>query len=398
MEVVCLIPAYYEYYNPVKILSGRQALDNIPYELENLGCRRPIIITDKGIVEAGLVKTVLNAWAGSDLVVGALYDETPPDSSNVVVNQVAEIYRRNNCDSIVAVGGGSVLDTAKGVNIVITEETDDLMRFIGAERLRKKMRPFIAVPTTSGTGSEVTMVAVIANLEKKCKMAFTSYMLFPDVAVLDPRMTMTVPPHITAATGMDALTHAVEAYSCLQKNPLSDGYAVKAVDLIRQYLVRTVQNGKDEEARMAMANASLLAGCAFSNSMVGIVHSIGHACGGVCGVPHGVAMAILLPWGMEYNMKECAGYYAELLLALAGPEAYAQTAAEKRAGQSVAAVRQLNKTLNQLCGMPITLKDAGVKREQLPDIAKTAQGDGSLIFNRAEADFQDIMGILEAAY
>ena len=220
-----MIPAYYEYYNPVKILSGRQALDNIPYELENLGCRRPIIITDKGIVEAGLVKTVLNAWAGSDLVVGALYDETPPDSSNVVVNQVAEIYRRNNCDSIVAVGGGSVLDTAKGVNIVITEETDDLMRFIGAERLRKKMRPFIAVPTTSGTGSEVTMVAVIANLEKKCKMAFTSYMLFPDVAVLDPRMTMTVPPHITAATGMDALTHAVEAYSCLQKNPLSDGYA-----------------------------------------------------------------------------------------------------------------------------------------------------------------------------
>lgn len=149
---------------------------------------------------------------------------------------------------------------------------------------------------------------------------------------------------------------------------------------------------------MAMANASLLAGCAFSNSMVGIVHSIGHACGGVCGVPHGVAMAILLPWGMEYNMKECAGYYADLLLALAGPEVYARTAPDKRAGESVAAIRQLNSDLNQLTGMPITLKNAGVKREQLEEIAKTAQGDGSLIFNREEADFQDILGILEAAY
>lgn len=393
-----MIPAYYEYYNPVKILSGHKALDNIPFELEILGCRRPIIITDKGIVEAGLIKTVLDAWAGSDLTIGALYDETPPDSSNVVVNQVAEVYRYSNCDSIIAVGGGSVLDTAKAVNIVITEDTDDLMRFVGAERLRKRMRPFIAVPTTSGTGSEVTMVAVIAHLEKKCKMAFTSYMLFPDVAVLDPRMTMTVPPRITAATGMDALAHAVEAFSCLQKNPLSDGYAFKAIDLIRQYLIRVVKNGKDEAARMGMANASLLAGCAFSNSMVGIIHSIGHACGGVCGVPHGVAMALLLPWGMEYNMKKSADYYAALLLPLVGPEEYSRTAPEKRAEQSVAAVRQLNSTLNQLTGMPVTLKDAGVKKEQLEEIAKTAQGDGSLIFNPEEADFQDIMGILEAAY
>jgi len=393
-----MIPPYYEYYNPVKILSGRQALDNIPYELETLGCHRPILITDQGIIEAGLVKIVLNAWAGSRLTVGALYDQTPPDSSNEVVNQVAEIYRERECDSIVAVGGGSVLDTAKAVNIVITEETDDLMKFVGAERLRKKMRPLIAVPTTSGTGSEVTMVAVIAHHEKKCKMAFTSYTLLPDVAVLDPRMTMTVPPGITAATGMDALTHAVEAYSCLQKNPLSDAYACKAIDLIRQYLLRTVKNGRDEEARMAMANASLMAGCAFSNAMVGIVHSIGHACGGVCGVPHGVAMAILLPWGMEYNLDKCNPHYAELLLFLAGPEEYARTSPDKRASRSIEAVRQLNTALHQLTGMPITLKDAGVKREQLEEIARTAQGDGSLIFNPVEADFQDIMKILQSAF
>lgn len=391
-------PSYFEYYNPVKILSGHKALDNIPYELELLKAERPLVITDKGIVEAGLINILINAFKGSDMVIGVIYDGTPPDSSNLVVNEVAALYRENKCDSIIAVGGGSVLDTAKGVNIVITEGTDDLMQFLGAERLKKPMQPFIAVPTTSGTGSEVTLVAVIANVEKKCKMAFTSYMLLPDVAILDPRMTMTVPGKITAATGMDALTHAVEAYSGLQKNPLSDAYAWSAIILIRDYLLRAVKDGSDVEARMALANASLMAGCSFSNSMVSIVHGIGHACGGVCHVPHGVAMAILLPLGMEYNLASNADLYGELLLPLAGAEEYARMAPDKRAYRAIAVIKELNNELNQLSGMPVKLREAGVKREQLPEIAATAQGDGSLIFNLVEADYQDILEILKAAY
>ncbi|HEX3011699.1 MAG TPA: iron-containing alcohol dehydrogenase [Syntrophomonadaceae bacterium] len=390
--------SYFEYFNPVKILSGKNAVDNIPYELEVLRAKRPLIITDKGIVEAGLIDIVISCFKSSDVTIGAVYDSTPPDSSNLIVNEVAALYRENKCDSIIAVGGGSVLDTAKGVNMVITENTDDLMKYLGAERFKKPMQPFIAVPTTSGTGSEVTLVAVIANVEKKCKMAFTSYMLMPHVAVLDPRMTMTVPPKITAATGMDALTHAVEAYSCLQKNPLSDAYAWSAISLIRDNLMKAVKNGKDEEARMAMANASLMAGCAFSNSMVGIVHSIGHACGGVCHVPHGFAMAILLPHGMEYNLQANAGLYGELLLPLGGPEEYARTAADKRAVRTIAVIKELNNSLNKLAGLPVRLRDAGVNREQLPEIARTAQGDGSLIFNPVEADYNDILEILKSAY
>lgn len=393
-----MIPTYYEYYNPVKILSGHKALENIPYELECMGVSRPLIITDQGIVGAGLVKIVIEAFAGSGMSIAAIYDKTPPDSSNLVVNEVARIYREQGCDSLIAVGGGSVLDTAKGVNIVITENTDDLMKFVGAERLKKKMRPFIAIPTTSGTGSEVTLVAVIANVEKNCKMAFTSYMLFPDVAILDTRMTLTVPAKITAATGMDALTHAVEAYSCLQKNPLSDAYAFAAIDLVRKNLIKAVEVPGDKEARLALANASLMAGCAFSNSMVGIVHGIGHACGGVSHVPHGIAMAILLPHGMEYNMEKAEEFYSELLLPLAGSDEYAQTPPEQRAAKSVATIRQYNTTLNKLAGMPITLKEAGVKREELPQIAKTAMGDGSLIFNPVESDYDDILKILKSAY
>ncbi|NLB88910.1 MAG: iron-containing alcohol dehydrogenase [Syntrophomonadaceae bacterium] len=376
-----MLPSYFEYYNPVKIISGHKSLENVPYELNLLGSNSPLIITDQGIVKAGLLQLLLDILAAEKIEIKAVYTETPPDSSNRVVNKVAKMYTANNCDSIIALGGGSVLDTAKGVNIVVTEKTDDLMKFVGAERLKNKMQPFIAIPTTSGTGSEVTLVAVIANEEKNCKMAFTSYMLFPDVAVLDPRMTITVPPHITAATGMDALTHAVEAYSCLQKNPLSDAYAVTAINLISKYLIPVVKKGGDENLRLALANASLLAGCAFSNSMVGIVHGIGHACGGVANIPHGNAMAILLPHGMEYNFNKNEKYYAELLLPLAGPEEYSKTPSQDRAKKAIQKIRDLNGELNKLTGMPTTLSAAGVKMEQLPKIAETALNDGALIFN-----------------
>ncbi len=393
-----MLPSQYEFFNPVKIISGHKSLENIPYELSLMESKRPLIITDQGVVGAGLSKILIDALADSDIVVGALYEDTPPDSSNIVVNEIAEIYRKQKCDSIIALGGGSVMDTAKGVNIVVTEETDDLMKYVGAERLTKKMKPFVAIPTTSGTGSEVTLAAVINNIAKGYKMAFTSYTLFPDVAILDTRMTLTVPPKVTAATGMDALTHAVEAYSCIQKNPLSDAYAFASIDLSRKYFLETIKNGKDKEARLAMANASLLAGTAFSNSMCGIVHSIGHATGGVCHVPHGVAMAIFLPFGMEYNMKACAPYYAELLLALAGAEVYASTPAESRATRAVKAVRELNANLNKLSGMPITLEQAGVKKDQLQKIAETAIDDGAITFNPLDADVNDFLEILKAAY
>ena len=393
-----MLPAYFQFYNPVKILSGKKALENIPHELELLNASRPLIVTDKGVVQAGLINIVKEALGGSNLTIGAVYDKTPPDSSSTVVSEAAAIFREANCDSLIAVGGGSVLDTAKGVNIVVSENTTDLMKFIGADRLTKPMRPMIAVPTTAGTGSEVTLVAVIANEEKRFKMLFTSYLLLPKVAVLDPRMTLTVPPRITASTAMDALTHAVEAYSCLQKNPLSDAYAWAAIDLVRRYLVTAVTDGKNEEARMALANAALMAGCAFSNSMVGLIHAIGHAVGGVSRIAHGLAMAILMPWCMEYNMGRCAPYYGELLFPIAGSDEFLRTAPGKRADRCVEVIREMNLQLNRLTGMPVTLKESGVKRESLPDIARTALGDGALTFNPEDADYNEILGILKKAY
>ncbi len=392
-----MLPDYYEYHNPVKILAGRNACDNIPHELDALDAARPIIITDAGVVNAGLIEVVIKTFKSSKTTIGAIYDKTPPDSSNIVVNEIAEIYRQKQCDAILAVGGGSVIDTAKGVNIVVTEETDDLMKFMGVNMLRKPMKPFIVIPTTAGTGSEVTQVAVIRHVEKDVKMLFPSSRLYPDVAVLDPRMTQTMPSHITAATGMDALTHSVEAYTCLQKNPLSDAYAVSAIKLIGQYLITATEKGGNIEARMAMANAALMAGAAFSNSMVGMVHGLGHACGAACHIPHGIAMGVLLPFVMEYNMEKSAPLYAELLLPLAGAEEFANTPEGDRAQRCVDKIRELSKALNRTGKFPLSLGEAGVKQEDLGKIAKASLLDGAMILNPVEVDFEDALDVLKKA-
>jgi alcohol dehydrogenase len=393
-----MLPKYYEFFSPVKIISGHKALENLPYELDQMGAHKPILITDQGVTKAGLVQKVVDTFADSEAVIGAIFDQVPQDSSSKVVNEIAGIYRQAGCDSIVAVGGGSVIDTAKGVNIVITERTDDLMKYSGAEMLKKQMQPFIVIPTTAGTGSEVTCVAVISDPDRHLKMSFTSNFLYPRAAILDPRMTLTLPPMITAATGMDALTHAMEAYISLQKNPLSDSYAMKAIEIIAKNLIAVVKDGNNRDGRLALANASTMAGIAFSNAMVGVVHNLGHATGGVCRVPHGVAMSIFLPFGLEYNQSKVGDQIAELLLPLAGSEVYSATPANQRAAKVIAVINEMKNELYELCKLPRTLKEAGVAPEKLPDIARTALNDGASTYNVEEIDYEDALRLLEKAY
>jgi len=393
-----MLPDYYEFYNPVKINAGSEALETIPYELKQMSASRPIIITDKGITNAGLLKTVIDSFDDSELTIAVIYDETPPDSSLKTVNEIAKLYREHNCDSIIALGGGSPMDTAKGVNIIISENDDDLRKFMGADRLKATQQPFIAIPTTSGTGSEVTLVAVINDVENQVKMPFTSSLLLPKIAIIDPRMTMSLPARITAATGMDALTHAIEAYTCLQKNPMSDAYATAAIKLVSENLIKVTENGDDKEARFAMANASTMAGVAFSNSMVGAVHAIGHACGAVAHVHHGNAMAILLPYVMKFNMDMLDKLYAELLLPIAGEDVFIETKKEDRAMKTVEMILLMNHSLKKICGMPVKLGDAGVKKEQFEQIAKTAINDGAMLPNPKELNEEDILKILKEAF
>ena len=392
------IPSYYEFQNRAKVLSGTHAIEHVPWELTNMLVTKPMLVTGADLVALGLTDALLAALDDQGYA-PVVFDEVPVDSSFETVADAAKRYRESGCDGIIALGGGSVIDTAKGINLVITHGLEDMHALQGNETLvGHRMVPFVAIPTTAGTGSEVTGAAVIKDTLRHVKVGFNSYNLVPDVAVLDPRMTAGLPPRITASTGMDALTHAVEAYSCLQANPLSDAHAVLAVELISGNLVEACRNGRNIEARMALANAALMAGAAFSNAMVGIVHATGHAIGGVAGVAHGDAMAIILPHAMRFNVAAAGYRYARLLLPLTNPDTFASTPPASRAEAAIGAVEALLAELTKVAGQPTTLSQVGVTREQFAAIAERAINDGAMAFNPAPVTRGDVISILEEAF
>ncbi|MEO0230690.1 MAG: iron-containing alcohol dehydrogenase [candidate division WOR-3 bacterium] len=389
---------YYEFFAPVKILSGEKALENLPNEIRFLNCSKPLILTDKGLRKAGVFDIVIEALKEQKIDDIVVFDEIPPDSDTEVCKQIAKMYNQNQRDIIVAVGGGSVIDTAKGVNIIVSENLQELRDVIGANILRKPLRPLIVIPTTSGTGSEATCAAVIKDRSRDIKMLFVSPYLIPNTAILDLRMTVTLPPLLTAATAMDALTHAIEAYISLQKNPISDTFAWKAVETIAKFLPLVLENPKNNVGRLALANASLMAGIAFSNAMVGLVHAIGHAVGAVANVHHGICMNILLPHVLEFNFEKINKELGELLLPLAGEEIYIATPSEQRGFKSIEILYNLREKIKVNSGIPNRLSEAGVSRSQFDTIAEIALRDGSLTFNVKDASYRDIISILEKAF
>ncbi len=401
-----LLPGFYDFCCRVRIVSSQNALEKIPGQLTSLKAKTPMIITDKGVAAAGLLDVVKQAL-GDKLSIGAVYDSVPVDSDYKVVDEAAKIYRQEKCDSIIAIGGGSVIDTAKGTNIVASLGGDTLLDYEGFSAVKRKLNPLVVIPTTAGTGSEMTLVAVIADPERKIKMLFVSYFVLPDLAVLDARMTKTLPDFLTASTAMDAMTHACEAYYCLEKNPLSDSFALRAIKIISENLLNVVKNPADMEGRLALANASTMAGAAFSNSMVGLVHNLGHTIGALCHVPHGTAMSILLPYGLEYNMHRCGEVIGEILLPLAGPEVYARTKKEERPDKVVELIRKMNNDLHEATGggHPRFLGEindkhgaAAVPESMLPVIAQAMMQDGARMANPEEFLPPDAMLVLEHAW
>lgn len=394
-----MTPEYFEFQNAVKLLCGKNALDRIADELKHLGCHKPLLLSDAVLAKIGVMALVSEVMQAEGCPPAAVFTDIPVDSSLKVVNHIARLYREQGCDGVVAVGGGSVIDTAKGVRLVLSQNTDDILALSGLERLnRGRHIPFIVVPTTSGTGSECTGVAVIRNDDQGVKMEFLSPFVEPDVAVLDVRMTLRLPARATAATGMDALVHAIEACTCLQRNPISSAYGSGAIRLIAQHLEEAVSHGNHADARLAMSLAATQAGIAFSNSMVGAVHAIGHALGGVCHVAHAEAMTILLPHVMRHNLPYIARQYAELLPCMTGWEAAAATPHEARAEAMIQAVSKLAATLHDLTGLPLRLRDVGVQESDLPSIAAHAVNDGALVVNPHMFSEDEVLQILHEAY
>ena len=392
-----MIPSYYEFYNPVKIISGNNALDNLNYEIDLLGVRKPFLITDQGIIKAGLLKHIENAFIKTKKHI-SVFDKVPTDSSIDVINELANIIRESESDCLIALGGGSVIDTAKAVNILISENSHDIMEFGGADHLKKPLKPLIAIPTTTGTGSEMTGVAVIKDSYRKMKLGFSSQFLMPRLAIIDPRMTITLPPFLTAATGIDALTHAIESYYCIQKNPMSDIFAWKAIELISTNLIYVVRNPTDKNGKLALANAACMAGISLANSLAGVIHALGHAIGSVCDIPHGVAMNIFLPLGLEYNIKKVGHIIGELIFPLAGSKVSQKIPEKERPLEVVKFIYALRNQLYELVKLPRTLKEANITKDKLEEIANIAINDGSILFNPEEIEYVDALELLDKAY
>lgn len=303
--------APFSFVLPTKIVYGPGCISSLLDELAIFDGKRPIIVTDKGVKQAGILDKITAILQRGNIEY-TVYDGVEPNPKDVNVEEGAKVAREFNADSIIAVGGGSPIDCAKSIGVLLAHNGDKIKKYEGKTAATKPLPLLVTIPTTSGTGSELTFSSVITDTENNYKMTVKSQYTAAKVAICDPELTLSVPAHITASTGMDALTHAIEAYTAKCAEPISDAVALYATELIYNNLVSAVNEGSNLEARSGMLLGSMLAGIAFSHSDVASVHCIAESLGGVYDLPHGVCNAIFLPHVMEYNMDYCIERYARI--------------------------------------------------------------------------------------
>ena len=300
---------------PTKIVCGPGCISSLIGELQLNNGNKPIIVTDIGVRNAGILDKITSMLEQKNIEY-IVYDGVEPNPKDVNVEEGAKIAREFGADSIIAVGGGSPIDCAKSVGVLLAHNGEKIKKYEGKTAATKPLPLLITIPTTSGTGSELTFSSVITDTKNNYKMTIKSQYTAAKVAICDPELTLSLPKHITASTGMDALTHAIEAYTARCADPISDAMALYATELIYNNLVRAVNDGKNLAARSAMLLGSMIAGIAFSHSDVASVHCIAESLGGVYDLPHGVCNAIFLPYVMDYNMEYSVERYARLAKAM----------------------------------------------------------------------------------
>jgi alcohol dehydrogenase len=357
--------------------------------LKTLGGKKALIVTDKGLAKIGVADTIKKYIEEAGLQ-AVIYDGAEPNPTDLNVADGLKAYQANGCDAIVSLGGGSSHDCGKGIGIVATNG-GKIHDFKGIDTVTKPMPPFIAINTTAGTGSEVTPAAVITNTENHVKMVVWSINVSANVAIDDPELMVGMPPALTAATGMDALTHAVEAYVSLGHNPKADALALKAIEFIAKYLRKAVANGHNIEARTGMAYAEYLAGEAFSSAGLGIAHSLAHQPGSFIGLPHGVCNAIFLPLVCEFNMNACLERYADIAAAM-GEDIIGLTPRDA-ALLGIEAIR----TLSEDIGIPSGLTELGMKAEDIPEMAEWAMKEVCTPTNPRATTLKDMIELYNKA-
>lgn len=300
---------------PTDIHFGPGIVRELPGLLKSDNIRRVLVITDPGIIRAGLLE-VLDLLLTEAAINYAVYEQVSPNPRDTEVEAAARMGRDTEAQAVIALGGGSPIDCAKAVNVLLSLDETHIKPFEGKGKVPRPLLPLYTIPTTSGTGSEVTFSSVINDTHHHYKMTVKSPYMAPRAALVDPEMTLDLPGPVTASTGMDALTHAIEAYTVKVANPISDSLALQAAELISASLVQAFEKGDDLESRSAMMLGSLLAGLAFSHSDVGAVHCMAESLGGRLDLPHGLCNAILLPYVMTFNLPACTARYARLAQAM----------------------------------------------------------------------------------
>ncbi len=379
------------FFMPTRNIMGSGSVNEIPNELKTLKAKKTLIVTDKPLMHAGIVEMVLDVLDKAKMEY-VVVDNIQPNPTDKNVHDAWEVYKKENCDSIIPVGGGSPMDAAKGVGILVNNG-GNIRDYEGVDKSNENMPPFIAVNTTAGTASEMTRFTIITDTDRHIKMAIVDWRITPNVAINDADLMVSMPKSLTAATGMDALTHAVEAYVSTIATPVTDSVAIKAIELIGKYLPKAVANGQDLVARDMMANAEFLAGMAFNNASLGYVHAMAHQLGGLYDLPHGVCNAILLPHVSRFNILAKAEKFADIAVAL-GVDIEGLSPMEA-AEEAIIAISELSRAV----GIPSGLSELEVvKTEDFPTLAKNAQADVCCLTNPRTASLDEVIEIYNNAF
>jgi alcohol dehydrogenase len=371
---------------PTKIEYGVGAARGLADVVKKRNAGKVLLVTDKGVASSGLLERITGPLAAHKLSC-KVFDDVEPNPKDYNVQQGSEIARRFAPDCLVALGGGSPIDCAKAI-AVVARQGGAVRDYEGPNKIGADVLPLIAIPTTAGTGSEVTFSSVITDSREKFKFSIKDPQIAPKVALVDPEMTLTMPAELTASTGMDALTHAVEAFTARVSEPIADSAALYAIELISRYLRIAVSEGNNLEARAGMLLGSVLAGIAFSHADVAAVHCVAEALGGKYDAPHGVCNAVVLPAVMAYNMEYCKERYARIAAAMG----LAYEGVDEGAHQAVEAVQKLASDVH-LPGF----NSLGVQEKDLEELAVNSFKNGSNIDNprpMTKADYLNLFQLL----
>ncbi|MBI5983104.1 L-threonine dehydrogenase [Clostridium perfringens] len=379
----------YKFFMPAISLMGADCLKDAGDQVEELGFKKALIVTDKVLGQIGIVKKVTDVLDNKNIEY-AIYDETKPNPTVKNVNDGLALLKEKECDFVISLGGGSAHDCAKGIALLATNG-GEIKDYEGVDKSKKPQLPMVGINTTAGTGSEMTLFAIITDEERHIKMALVDKHLTPIIAVNDPMLMLAMPKSLTAATGMDALTHAIEAYVSTSATPITDACAEKAIELISNYLVNAVENGQDVEARDMMAYAEYLAGMAFNNASLGYVHAMAHQLGGFYNLPHGVCNAILLPHVQEYNKATSASRLAKIAKIMGGN--IEGLTDEQGADLCIDMIKSLSQTI----GIPEGLGVLGVKESDFETLATNALNDACSLTNPRKGNLEEVIAIFRKA-